>query len=245
MYNYYYLVILHCNSGGQKLKKVLMVFSLFLVMILGACNSLSNDKLIKDYVKDTHGFDIVIKSSNKNSLELGRDSYVVSPVDHQELEFTVTVNSYSSEDESKLNYRNKHLIKDNYSTALAADTELHKLDKVIPEIKKLGFKESFNNEPRVFFSEEKDDIWGFLYSTSHLDIKNFEEKDFDRLYEVQKLIKQSGASFDLIIVSDTRELNDRGSLALDIKKLKDVNTKEEFLMKMTKENPGIILRKED
>ncbi len=223
-----------------------MVFSLILVMIiLGACNSLSNDKLIKDYVKDTHGFDIVIKSSDKNSLELGRDSYVVSPVDHQELEFTVAVNSYSSEDEPKLNYRNKHLIKDNYSTALAADTELHKLDKVIPEIKKLGFNGSFNDEPRVFFNEEKDDIWGFLYSTSHLDIKNFEEKDVDRLYEVQKLIKQSGASFDLFIVSDTRELNDRGSLVLDIKKLKDVNTKEKFLLKLKKENPGIILRKED
>jgi hypothetical protein len=218
-----------------------MVFSLFLVMILGACNSISDDQLIKDYVKDTHGFDIVIKSSDKNTLELGRDSYVVSPVDHQELEFSVVVHSYSSEDEPKLNYRNKHLISDNYSTALAADTELHKFDKVIPEIKKLGFNESFNDEPRVFFSEEKDVIWVFLYSTSHMEVLNFEEKDFDRLFEVYKLTKQSGALFDLIIVSDTRELYERGSFVLDMKKLKDVNTKEEFMLEMKKENPNIAI----
>ncbi|WP_433595749.1 hypothetical protein [Lysinibacillus xylanilyticus] len=221
------------------MKKVLMVFSLFLVMILGACNSISDDKLIKDYVKDTYGIDIVINNSDKNMLELGQEKYYVSPVDHQHIKFSVIVDSYSPEDKSELNYRNKYLITDNYSIALKTDKELHKLDKVIPDIKKLGFNESFNDENRVFFAESgKEDIWSFLYSTSHFEKASI-EKDLDRLFEVHKLIKQSGALFDLIIVSDMRNLNERNSYILDLKKLKDVNTKEDFLLEMKKTNANI------
>lgn len=221
------------------MKKGFAIFSLFLVMILSACSSLSNDQLIKDYVKDTHGIDIVIKNSYKNELELGEDSYVVAPVDHQEMEFSVIVESFITEDEPKLNYKGKHLIRDNYSTAIAADTELHKLDNVIPDIKKLGFSESFDNENRVFFGEEGKEIWGLLYSNLPMEIKNFEEKDLDHLFELYKLIKQSGALFDKVIVSDMRENHERGSFVFEIKALKDVNTKEEFLLKMKKTNANI------
>ncbi|MGE7021618.1 hypothetical protein [Solibacillus cecembensis] len=221
------------------MKKVFAMFSLFLVMILGACSSLSNNQLIKDYVKDTYGIDIVIKNSNKNLLELGEDLYVVSPVDHQKMEFSVVVESYLTEDDPDLNYRGKHLIRDNYTTALAADTELHKLDKVIPDIKKLGFSESFNNENRVFFGEEGKEIWGLLYSTLPMEIKIFEEKDLDRLFELYKLIKQSGALFDMIIVSDMRPNHESGSFVFEMKALKDVNTKDEFLLKMKQTNSTI------
>ncbi|MEG0438625.1 MAG: hypothetical protein RR587_05250 [Solibacillus sp.] len=221
------------------MKKGIAMFSLFLVMILSACSSLSNDQLINDYVNDTHGIDIVIKDSYKNELELGEDSYIVSPVDHQEMEFSVVVKSFIAEDEPKLNYKGKHFIRDNYLTALAADTELHKLDKVIPDIKKLGFSESFNNENRVFFGEEGKEIWGLLYSTPPMEIKSFEEKDLDRLFELYKLIKQSGALFDMVTISDMRPNHVSGSFVFEMKALKDINTKEEFLLEMKKTNSNI------
>lgn len=218
------------------MKKILTAFSLFLVMILGACSSLSNDELIKDYMKDTHGIDIVIKNSNKNELELGEDSYTVSPVDHQEMEFSVVVESYLAEDEPELNYRGKHLIKDNYLNALEADTELHKLDKVMPDINKLGFEESFNDENRVLIGEAggKKAIWSLLYSTTPMEITSFEEKELDRFFELYKLLKQSGALFEIIIVSDMREPHESVSFVLDMENLKGVNTKEEFLLKICK-----------
>lgn len=225
--------------GGQKLKKRLAIISLLFVMILSACSSLSNDQLIKDYVKDTHGIDIVIKNSYKNELELGEDSYIVAPVDHQEMDFLVVVESYLAEDEPELNYKGEHLIRDNYTTALAADTELHKLDSIISEINKLGFSESFDNENRVFFGEEGREIWGLLYSKLPMEIKSFEEKDLDRLFELYKLIKQSGALFDMIIISDMRANHERGSFVFDMKGLKNVNTKEAFLLEMKKTNANI------
>lgn len=39
------------SLGGEELKKIVMVFSFVSVIILSACSSLSNDRLIKDYVK--------------------------------------------------------------------------------------------------------------------------------------------------------------------------------------------------
>jgi len=227
------------SLGGEELKKIVMVFSFVSVIILSACSSLSNDQLIKDYVKDAHGIDIVVKDSYKNSLELGEDSYIVAPVDHQEMEFSVVV--YDSPSEAEINYKSKYLIKDNYLNALEADTELHKLDQVIPNINKLGFKESFNDENRVFIGEVggKKAIWTFFYSKSHMELASFEENDLDRLFELYKLIKQSGALFEMILISYMRDPHERVTFVFDMKKLKGVNTKEDFLLEMKKTNVGI------
>ncbi|MCH7321581.1 hypothetical protein LZ480_06705 [Solibacillus sp. MA9] len=221
------------------MKKILTVFSLLLVMILSACSSLSNDELIKDYVKDTYGIDIVVKDSYKNSLELGEDSYIVAPVDHQEMEFSVVV--YDNPTEDEINYKSEHFIKDNYLNALEADKELHKLDKVIPDINKLGFDESFNDENRVFIGEVggKKAIWSSFYSTSHMELASFEEKDLDRLFELYKLVKQSGALFEIIYVSDMREPHESETFVFDMEKLKGVKTKEDFLLEMKKSNANI------
>src|SRR5690606_30026206 len=99
---------------------------------------------------------------------------------------------------------------DDHAHAIEADKAFHKLEKVIPAIERLGFQgpDYFDGEVRVSYSSEKKLHDLNLYSSTPIEIASFEEKELDRFFELQRLLKQSGADITHVVVTDLREAAD-------------------------------------
>jgi len=61
----------------------------------------------------------------------------------------------------------------------------------------------------------------------------------DRFFELQNLIKQSGAPITYVVVEDMREPADSSSILFYMKDVQSTNTKEDFLLQLKKANHGL------
>lgn len=173
-------------------------------------------------MKNEYGINVEIKQLIRYGIASNKE-YIVSPKNNKDIEFSVIIDPST-----------ERVITDNYSRALEVNIEQHKLEKVIPDIEKLGFIGSINDEIRVSFLGEQNIV--FLNSTSPFEIATFEEKELDRFFDIQELIKGSGALIHRVNVSDMREPSESNYISLDMGMLKSVSTKEDLLLQIKKSN---------
>ncbi|UHA73544.1 hypothetical protein [Paenibacillus sp. 481] len=208
------------------MNKKFLAIAIALLLIVGAVFVYiyfqSDEYRVKQYVKNEYGVNVEIIKLSREGI-FSNKKYTVSPKNHKDIQFTVVID-----------YTTDSVIADNYARALEVDNELHKLEKVIPDVEKLGFKDGINDEIRVGFTEEKNSL--FLHSISPIEIATFAEKELGRFFELQKLIKQSGALIHHVSVYDMREPSKRKSIHLDMEKIKSVTTKEQLLSHIKKSN---------
>lgn len=167
-------------------KFIVMLPIIFVVAIFLYFFTQNDDRRVTTYMKDKYDMDIVIKNKGLTNGFPSDQEYMVYPKDHEDLTLSVIIDHEGS-------------LTDNYARMLEADRELHQLKKVMPEIEKLGFVAS--KEDNLLFVSENS-ISANLYSPTALDIAHFEEADLDRFFALQKLIKQSGATIDDVNVTD-------------------------------------------
>lgn len=207
---------------------ILGVFVLLIASIALYFSDYSEKRKIKKYAEDTYGYDVEIKQLYRTGI--GSDyEYVVFPKNHQHLEFKITLDPYSD------------TITDNYASALEADKALHKLDKVIPAIEDLGFQgpDYTNKEISIRFSDETKKHALYLYTATPIEMATFEKNELDRFFELQNLIKQSGAPITYVVVEDMREPADSSSILFYMKDVQSTNTKDDFLLQLKKANHGL------
>lgn len=188
----------------------------------------SDERIVKEYAKNEYGIDVEIKEL-KNTGFLSDDEYIVFPKNHEDLEFTIIVPFDDG------------IISDNYSRALAADQELHKLKKVMSEVRDLGFSGSNNGEIKVDFVKIGKDLSSNkyivnLYSDSPIKIVSFEDKELDRYFKLLSLIQQSEAKIHRVFISDRREPVDSNTIVLNMDNLNNVKTKEGLLLQIKRSN---------
>ena len=194
------------------------------ILLIGAISlyffSQTDDRRVTTYMKDKYGIDIMIKNKGFTSGFPSDQEFTVSPKDHKDFTFSVIIDSEAN-------------ITDNYARMLEGDRELHKLQKVMPEIKKLGFVVS-KEDDFLFVSENSISV--NLYSPTALEVAHFEDQDLDRFLALQKLIKQSGALVDLVDVTDMQEVSESTTIGFDMKHAESIHTKEQLLSSMKKSN---------
>lgn len=178
---------------------------------------------VKKYVKEEYGYNVEIKHLYRSGIASDYN-FVVFPKDHPHLEFNVILD-YSYPDQ----------ITDNHARAIEADKALHKLEKVIPAIEELGFHgPSYqDNEIRVSYLDDMEKHSLYLYTPTPLEIATFEENELERFFELQKLIKQSGASITYVVVQDMQEpiSND---IVFYMGDVQNITKKEDFLLELKK-----------
>ncbi|WP_144422594.1 hypothetical protein [Lysinibacillus fusiformis] len=204
-------------------KFIVMLPIIFVVAIFLYFFTQNDDRRVTTYMKDKYDMDSVIKNKGLTNGFPSDQEYVVYPKDHEDLTLSVIIDHEGS-------------LTDNYARMLEADRELHQLKKVMPEIEKLGFVAS--KEDNLLFVSENS-ISANLYSPTALDIAHFEEADLDRFFALQKLIKQSGATIDDVNVTDMKEVSESTVLSFDVKSIENVHTKEELLFYMKKSNATV------
>lgn len=204
-------------------KFIVMIPILFVIAIFLYFFTQNDDRRVKTYMKDKYDMDIVIKHKGLTNGFPSDQEYIVYPKDHEDLTLSVILD-------------NQGKLTDNYARMLEADRELHKLKKVMPEIEKLGFASS--KEDNLLFVSENS-IWAYLYSPTALDIARFEDEDLDRFFALQKLIKQSEANIDYVNVTDMKEVSESTALSFDVESMGNIHTKEEFLFYMKKSNSAV------
>lgn len=210
------------------IKKVgLIVVSIIILVIASIAlyityfTNAAEERKVKEYVKEKYGYHVEIKSLSRAGFNADYE-FVVFPKDHNDLQFTVILEP------------NSDLITDDYTDALEADKAFHKLEKVIPAIEQLGFQgpDYFDGEIRVGYSTEKKMNDLSLYSSTPIELDNFEEKQLDRFFELQRLIKQSGAGIATVIATDMREPADSKTVSFNMKAVQSVNSKEDFFVQL-------------
>lgn len=221
------------NLISKRYKNENFFLSISLLLMAGTIfwyfYSQSDKQLVKEYVKNEYGINVKIKEVHRGGFESSEDEYIVFPKNHHELVFSVIIESLPFTDGER-NYS----ITDNYTRAVAADVELHRLKKWAPDLEKLELKGYDHDEIGI-------DLVGtsnFLQLTSihPIDMFNFEEEEFDRFFDLQELIKQSGALIHKVYVTDTTNDKPWDSIELDMENLKSVRTKDEFLLELKKSN---------
>ncbi|MDN4492163.1 hypothetical protein [Ureibacillus aquaedulcis] len=214
------------------MKKTLMFWSISLVLLVGTIFVYylfnSEEAQVKKYVKEAYDLDVVIKTMSSSGIASDH-VYTVYPTGHRHLEFEVSFDPSTS------------TMTDNYARAAEADEELHKLEKVIPAINELGFQGSEwdDNEIRVAFldSMKKNSI--HLYTSTPIEYETFEEKELSRIFKLQELIKESGASLKYATVEDTREVPESNSIVIQMEDMAEVQTEDELLAQLKRSNWGL------
>jgi hypothetical protein len=211
------------------MKKV--IAAAFLLIAVGACLLFyffqSGEYKVKEYAKSEYGLDVEIIEKTNTGFPSDTE-YLVFPKNHEDLEFTIIV-PFSDGG-----------ITDNYSRALVADKELHRLKKVMSDVKDLGFSPSGNGELKVDFVKmgrepDANKYLVHLNSGSPIKIASFENEELDRYLKLTKLIKQSGASVHRVIISDGHG-HDSKSITLNMDELKNTNSKEDLLNHIIRSN---------
>lgn len=151
-------------------KFIVMLPIIFVVAIFLYFFTQNDDRRVTTYMKDKYDMDIVIKNKGLTNGFPSDQEYMVYPKDHEDLTLSVIIDHEGS-------------LTDNYARMLEADRELHQLKKVMPEIEKLGFVAS--KEDNLLFVSENS-ISANLYSPTALDIAHFEEADLDRFFCITK-----------------------------------------------------------
>jgi hypothetical protein len=191
------------------------------------------DQLIINYIKEKYGVNSVIKEKHEEPEMVSSEvNYILYSKDNEDVLFTVTVD-YAG-DEPK--------IKDTYNQAVETNKEYQKLKKVIPAIKKIGFKGRSSAEIRVDYKSQKvgngwrNYISLYLKTDSPINIRTFEEKELVRFYKLVKIIQDSGAAIDHVGVEDNQEMTETTTIVIKMNQLKDVKSTDEFLFQLKKSN---------
>ncbi|RHW34031.1 hypothetical protein D1B33_14625 [Lysinibacillus yapensis] len=197
---------------------IIILFSLVAGIALYFADSTDAQKVEK-YIKEKYGFKIGVEQVIENGIA-AHPTFVVFPKKHPDLLFKATLNPSTD------------TITDDYPEALKADKALHKLEKVIPAIEQLGF-ESYDEEFKVSYLGSKKRTLK-LYSSTPIDPASLKEEKLERFFELQQLIKESGASITHVMVEDNREPVESNSIYFAMTDMKDVKTKEEVLRLLSK-----------
>lgn len=189
----------------------------------------SDERKVQEYAKEEYGIDVEIKDVSNKGFQ-SEYEYEVSPLKHDDLEFTIILPNGEGE------------ITDNYSRALAADKELHQLDSIMPKMKELGFKGgSQNGNLKMNFVKMGKDpsvnkYMVDLYTSSPIEIATFEEEQLDRYFKLLTLLKESGAKINRVYIYDKENSTDSNSVALNMDELKNANSKEDLLLHIKRFN---------
>ncbi|MFC7685287.1 hypothetical protein [Ureibacillus sp. GCM10028918] len=174
---------------------------------------------VDKYIKEKYGFKIGIEEIIEKGIA-SHPTFVVFPVKHPDIIFKATLNPSTE------------TVIDDYPEALKADKALHKLEKVIPAIEQLGF-ESYNEEFKVSYTGSKIRTLN-LYSTTPIETASFKEEQLERFFELQQLIKESGASIKHVMVEDNREPVESNTIYFAMADMKEAKKKEEVLKFLAK-----------
>ncbi|KGR79893.1 hypothetical protein [Ureibacillus sinduriensis] len=189
----------------------IILFSLVAGIALYFADSTEEQKVQK-YIKEKYGFKIGIEQVIEKGIA-SHPTFVVFPEKHPDIIFKATLNPSTD------------TVTDDYPEALKADKAFHKLEKVIPAIEQLEF-ESFDEEFKVSYSGSKKRFLK-LYSSTPIELASFKEEHLERFFELQQLIKESGASITHVMVEDNREPVESNSIYFAMADMKDAKTKEE------------------
>ncbi|MED1863888.1 hypothetical protein P4V41_10545 [Fictibacillus nanhaiensis] len=213
------------------MKKIIFFVTCAVIIILMLYLNLkieSNDDVVKGYMKNKHGIDVkIVEKKEESPMVSSEIVYIVSPVDQSEVLFTVTVNPDTDPAQ----------IKDTYNQAVQTYKEYHKLETVVPEIKKLGFSGEFKPHPLRYESKQVNGKWQNYISlplkmNSRLNISSFEEKELDRFIKLIKLIQNSGASIQQVTVEDSGDELESKKIIMKMDHLKDISSREAFLTQL-------------
>lgn len=205
----------------MKISRLVIVLPILLVGAIALYFfSQTDERQVTTYMKDKYGIDIMIKNKGLTNGFPSDQEFTVYPKNHNDLKFSVIIDSQGN-------------ITDNYSRMFEGDRERHKLQKIMPEIEKLGFVIA-KDDDLLFVSENSISV--NLYSPTTLEVAHFEDQNLDRFFALQKLIKQSGALVDLVHVTDMKEVSESTAIGFDMKHAESIHTKEQLLSLIKKSN---------
>ncbi|TYR73426.1 hypothetical protein FZC79_18455 [Rossellomorea vietnamensis] len=210
------------------MKKVILGFVMITAALVFLLNAFltKEHREVKNYIEEKYRFSADIKKVESYGFPSDNE-YIVSPSHNMDLEFTVIPDP------------REDAFTDDYPKAKEAYQESQKLKKSAPEIKKLGFHSLEHEELRLSFNQRNNYFTLILQTDSPIDIASFEEKELDRFFKLQELIKKSNAKVNHVTVYDNRDLVDRNSIILNMQHLREVKTKEELLLGIKKSDSGI------
>lgn len=205
----------------KRLKAVILLVGCFL--FLSGCNY-ENEKQVKRYVKDKHGFDVAVTEwGGINSGNMGHTYHTVQAKDNKNIQFRVEVNGFFY----------SRIVGDEYDYGKNTYEEYKKLKPVLKEMKKLGYEEYENENALQYivdYDEDKptDELLLTLKTSNKIDYSQFESAELDRLFALFQLIQKSNSKITEFEIRDHKGK----AIAFPFENVQEVTTKEELLITM-------------